>query len=546
MRILSLLVLCLFFVFFTQQPNSPHGKDFKVSCRMCHSSMGWQLDKSTYSFNHDKTKFALTGQHNDVNCRQCHASLIFSGAKRECNECHLDVHQATTGLDCGRCHTAASWLVNNITEIHQRSRFHLVGAHRTADCTDCHISESLVRFDVPGVECIDCHREDYMATTNPNHIQSGISEDCSICHQINAFQWSGGGFNHNLFRLAQGHSAVKCTECHTSGTFTALDPDCYSCHQRDFVATTSPNHTSSNFPTTCSNCHTLAAGWKPAAFDHSTFPLTLGHSSASCNDCHTSGNYDVLPTDCSSCHQKDFIAATNPNHVAAGFATVCTQCHSTSPGWKPVTFNHSGFPLTLGHSGRTCADCHIGGNYTSTPTDCYACHQANFVATSNPNHTESGFSTVCTQCHTTSPGWTPTTFNHSGFTLTLGHSGRACVDCHIGGNYTSTPTDCYSCHQTDYNNSSNPNHKTLAFSTVCTQCHTTNPGWQPATYAQHDTQFPIYSGKHRGQWSVCSDCHTTPDNYAQFNCIKCHSSVHSGKNYTSQECFTCHPRGTAD
>ena len=337
MRILSLLVLYIFFVFFNQQPKSPHGPDFKVRCSTCHSAKGWQIDKSVYSFNHDKTKFVLTGQHTTVDCRQCHSSLIFSEAKRECNECHQDVHQATTGLDCGRCHTPASWLVNNITEIHQVSRFPLLGAHRTADCIDCHKSESLVRFDVPGVECIDCHREDYMATTNPNHIQSGMSEDCSNCHEVNAFQWSGGGFNHNFFPLVQGHATVKCTDCHLSGSFTGLSPDCYSCHQQDFLATTSPNHSTSNFPTVCGNCHTLSSGWKPAAFDHSSFPLTLGHSTPTCAQCHIGGNYTSTPTDCYSCHQQDFLATTNPNHTSSAFSTTCTQCHTTNQGWN--TYN---------------------------------------------------------------------------------------------------------------------------------------------------------------------------------------------------------------
>ena len=111
-----------------------------------------------------------------------------------------------------------------------------------------------------------------------------------------------------------------------------------------------------------------------------------------------------------------------PNHVASQFSTVCLSCHTVNPGWKPTTFNHSSFPLTLGHSTPDCIDCHIGGNYTTTPTDCYACHQQDFTASTNPNHTASGFSTACTQCHTTNPGWKPTTFNHSGFPLTLGHS----------------------------------------------------------------------------------------------------------------------------
>jgi hypothetical protein len=547
MRILSLLVLGLFFVFFNQQTKSPHGADFKVSCGTCHSAKGWQIDKSVYSFNHDKTKYVLTGQHNVVNCRECHSSLVFSEAKTECNECHQDIHQGTTGLDCGRCHTPASWLVNNVKEIHQMGRFPLLGAHRTADCLDCHKSETFVRFDVPGIECIDCHRDNYLSTTNPNHVQSGISEDCSICHDVNAFQWSGGGFNHNFFPLAQGHSAVKCTECHTSGSFTGLNHDCYSCHQKDFLSTTNPNHASSNFPTACSNCHTLNQGWKPAAFDHSGFPLTLGHSKTYCIDCHIGGNYAPLPTNCYSCHQKDFTATTNPSHVTSQFSTDCLSCHTVNPGWKPTTFNHSGFLLTLGHSTPACKDCHIGGNYTTTPTDCYACHRQDFTSSTNPNHIASGFPQTCQTCHITNPGWQPVSFNHTNFPLTLGHAGRACTDCHIGGNYTSTPADCFSCHQTDYNNSVNPNHKTLTFSTTCTQCHTTNPGWQPASYAQHDSQFfPIYSGRHRGQWTACGECHTNPSSYALFNCIICHSGEHSGKNYTNAQCYSCHPTGTTN
>jgi hypothetical protein len=619
MRILSLLVLGLFFVFLNQQPKSPHGAGFTVSCSTCHSAKGWQIDKSVYSFNHNKTKFVLTGQHTVVNCRECHPTLIFPEAKTECNECHQDVHQATTGLDCGRCHTPASWLVDNINEIHRMSRFPLLGAHRTADCAECHKSESLVRFDVPGIECVDCHKQDYLATTNPNHVQSGMSEDCSRCHEMNAFEWSGGGFNHEFFPLAQGHASVQCIQCHTSGSFTGLNPDCYSCHQQDFLSTTNPNHSTSKFPTNCSNCHTLSPGWKPAAFDHSSFPLTLGHSTPACTDCHIGGNFTALPiecyschqqdftastnpnhvtsqfstdcltchtvspgwqpttfnhasfpltlghavptcidchkggnytstpVDCNACHQQDFTASTNPNHASAGFSTVCTQCHTTNPGWTPTTYNHSVFPLTLGHAGRACTDCHIGGNYTSTPTDCYGCHQQDFTSTTNPSHTASGFPTVCTQCHTTNPGWTPATFNHTAFPLTLGHAGRACTDCHIGGNYTSTPTDCYACHQTDYNNSTNPNHKTLAFSTTCTQCHTTNPGWTPATYTQHDTQFfPIYSGRHRGQWILCSECHTNVSNYALYNCINCHTNAHSGQGYTNAQCYSCHPQGNTN
>jgi predicted CXXCH cytochrome family protein len=481
MRILSLVILFVLLYLSDQKTQSPHGSSFKVSCKTCHSTKGWQVDKKIYSFNHNKTKMPLVGQHSQINCRLCHTTLVFNEAKSECIECHKDMHQGTTSPDCSRCHTSASWLVNNINAMHEKSRFPLLGAHRTADCIQCHKSESLERYDVLGVNCVDCHRENYMATTNPNHVQSGISDDCSLCHPISAFQWNGAGFNHNVFPLVQGHSFVKCADCHKTGKFTNINTDCYSCHQKNYTAT------------------------------------------------------------------------TNPNHVSAGFSTTCTTCHTTTPGWKPATFNHTTFPLTLGHAARTCIDCHKGGSYASTSKDCYSCHQQDYTATKNPNHISAGFPTLCATCHTTTPGWKPATFNHTSFPLTLGHASPSCADCHKG-NYTTTSRDCYSCHTTDYNSSTNPNHKTLAFATVCTQCHTTTPGWKPASYTQHDSQsFPIYSGKHRGQWTVCTDCHTNTANYSIFTCITCHNkpemdnkhSGRSGYSYDSPACLRCHPKGSA-
>ena len=51
---------------------------------------------------------------------------------------------------------------------------------------------------------------------------------------------------------------------------------------------------------------------------------------------------------------------------------------------------------------RSCAQCHTNNNYTTLPTTCYGCHQADFTGTTNPNHVSAGFPTDCTLCHTTS------------------------------------------------------------------------------------------------------------------------------------------------
>lgn len=409
MRSLSLLIISAILLFHIQEPKSPHGPDFRVSCGTCHSSKGWQLDRAVYSFDHGRTKLPLSGQHTIVNCRQCHPTLIFSEAKTECNECHIDVHQATTGSDCSRCHTPVSWLVPNITEIHQVSRFPLLGAHRTADCADCHKSETLVRFDVAGVNCIDCHREEYMSTTNPNHVQSGFSEDCASCHPVNSYEWAGAGFNHNFFPLVQGHSALNCAKCHTTGNYSDANPDCYSCHQNDYISTTNPNHTASNFPTVCSTCHTLSPGWKPASFDHNSFPLTLGHSTPACADCHINGNYTSTPTECYACHQTDYNNTTNPGHQSLGFATECSGCHTTNPGWKPASYREhdsKSFPIYSGrHNGtwNSCTECHENPSDYSLFT-CLSCHEHNKTSTDNHHDEVSGYSynsTECLRCHPT-------------------------------------------------------------------------------------------------------------------------------------------------
>ncbi|MGW8315718.1 MAG: cytochrome c3 family protein, partial [Bacteroidales bacterium] len=163
----------------------------------------------------------------------------------------------------------------------------------------------------------------------------------------------------------------------------------------------------------------------------------------------------------------------------------------------------------------------------------------------------------CAECHTTLPGWTPATFDHTSFPLTNGHSGVDCAQCHDPNDYANISPDCYACHQADYDNTTNPSHVAASISIDCMECHTTNPGWKPADFPIHDAQFfPIYSGAHRGEWSSCTQCHEDLNNYASFTCLTCHEhsqstmddkhSGESGYTYNSMACLECHPRGSGD
>ena len=140
---------------------------------------------------------------------------------------------------------------------------------------------------------------------------------------------------------------MACAACHVNNNYTTLPTNCYGCHQADFTGTNNPPHVAAGFPTTCDTCHTTT-NWTSATFNHNTtsFPLTGAHTTVACASCHTNNNYTTLPTACYGCHQADFTGTTNPAHVAGGFPTDCTLCHSTTT-WTTSTFNHSTvFPLS--------------------------------------------------------------------------------------------------------------------------------------------------------------------------------------------------------
>jgi hypothetical protein len=533
--------------------QSPHGKEFVMACADCHNPKGWKLEAGTYSFTHNTTRFPLVGMHQDVNCKLCHTSLIFSEAKSECVSCHADMHYQTVGMECERCHTPQSWLVENINEIHRQSRFPLVGAHITADCYSCHPSASLLRFEPLGVECIDCHRQDYESTTSPNHVQGNYSTECLDCHKMNAFTWSSSDINHSFFPLTEGHALNDCQLCHTGTDYSNISSECYSCHQTDYSSTANPNHSTANFPTNCTECHTTHPGWKPTTWNHSNFPLTQGHDIDNCIECHQDpNNYSNVPVECFGCHEADYNSSSNPGHLSANFSTNCTECHTTHPDWKPANFQaHDAqyFPIYSGkHAGTwdNCSDCHTNpGNYAAN--SCIICH--NNQAELNDEHNEVGGyafnDAACFECHPT--GEAEGGFNHnlSNFPLTGAHISTECLECHSNG-YAGTTTICGDCHVDDYNQSTNPNHIVAGISNDCAACHTTDPDWKPATFAVHNDYY-LLSGAHASIAGDCFSCHAGDYNNTPNICFGCHADNYNqttNPNHItigiSNDCETCH------
>lgn len=316
--------------------KSPHGEDFAVSCGKCHSASGWQFDREIYSYNHDEV-YELTGSHASLDCRQCHQSLVFRDASSQCFECHTDMHQGTVGASCDRCHQTNTWLVSTISQIHQDSRFPLLGAHAHAECQQCHSNENPLVFEPVSVDCYTCHQADYQSTTQPAHSSAGFSTDCSSCHTVFSMSW-GGSFNHHFFPLEQGHAITDCNSCHQNAVYTGLSTECNSCHQDDYQQTTDPNHVTSGFDTNCQLCHSLSPGWKPATFDHDAeyFPIYSGSHQGewtSCTDCHTTGNMSSFS--CIDCHEHSQAEMNDEHDDVNNYqwnSASCLDCHPSGGG----------------------------------------------------------------------------------------------------------------------------------------------------------------------------------------------------------------------
>jgi nitrate/TMAO reductase-like tetraheme cytochrome c subunit len=502
-----------------------HKNELGVNCEDCHTTQSWE-NRQDILKEHNSTQFPLIGVHAVVECEACHINQQRNEYKNtpiECEYCHQDVYKETLNpnhqlaqfqLDCIACHQTVPTTWKAVNWEHPQS-FDLKGAHNNADCVECHKNS----YVSTSSECISCHLVDYQSATFPNHIQLGYPEDCTLCHTDQ--QWEGAVFDHlqnTGFELREAHANLFCQDCHINGQITGLPTDCIGCHQNDFDTVQDPNHIDNQFSTECLECHNETV-WTPAEFDHNNtqFPLQGAHIPVDCIDCHTDG-YTNTPTDCWACHETDFNNVTDPNHVTNNFDHDCTVCHSVD-AWDPAFFDHSNttFPLTGAHIALDCISCHAAG-YSNTPTDCWSCHETDYNGVTDPNHVTNNFDHDCTVCHTTDD-WENVTFDHSNtsFPLTGAHVTLDCISCHADG-YSNTPTDCWSCHETDFNTVIDPSHITNNFDHDCTTCHSTT-GWTPVTFDHANTNFPL------------TGAHLTVD------CIDCHSDGYAN---TPSDCFFCH------
>jgi hypothetical protein len=424
-----------------QDCNACHRKDdvhkgsLGAKCADCHSDVGW---KETTRFDHEKTRFSLTGKHADVKCIGCHKNSDYKDTPRTCIGCHRKDddqkgHKGQYGEKCESCHGTKAWKPSGFNH-DVDTKYVLRGKHRATSCTDCH-KGNLYRVKL-SADCYACHKAD------DKHKES-LGRDCGSCHSERSWK-EPAKFNHDQtsFPLLGKHVQADCKDCHKSAMFKEASRECYSCHKKD-------DKHEGTLGRSCSDCHT-ERDWKNTAgrFNHDStrFQLRNAHADAKlkCSNCHKDlKSYRSTPLDCYSCHKKD------DKHEGQQGRN-CEQCHSDR-SWKVDKFDHnlSRFPLTGRHITVVCKDCHKNTLFKETPRDCYACH------TKDDKH-KLKFGERCEVCHNTR-AWSTWEFDHdkrTKYRLEGAHKKAKCESCHKqeapkGKDAAQIGTSCIACHRAD-------------------------------------------------------------------------------------------------
>lgn len=365
-----------------------HQGTLEKDCASCHNTEAF---RPAPKFDHNKTKFKLTGAHIKIECIQCHPKEKKEGKDFQkfkgisfaaCVSCHKDPHQGKFGNDCQSCHNTNIFQeINRGSFDHSKTNFPLLGKHQAVSCNKCHGNN--LTSKPKHEKCIDCH-EDYH---KGEFTESGKIKDCAACHTEKGFSPSTFSFKDHQqtdFPLTGNHLAIPCQSCHYKDEawhFKNIGKKCIDCHQnihgKEITHEVMPDNN-------CTACHS-ADGWLTIAFDHgkTDFPLLGKHKDVSCGACHVNREADEkiykfssLNSDCGTCH--------NDIHFGQ-FENNCSECH-TFDNWKPEKFDHekTRFSLKGAHAKLECSACHkkvtVNGNqfvkFKLEDFKCAACHSS--------------------------------------------------------------------------------------------------------------------------------------------------------------------------
>jgi hypothetical protein len=459
------------------------------NCLQCHNYTDWK--DTSGKFDHAKTRYPLTGLHQQVKCEKCHTAGA-DGAPRykglpfgKCDDCHTDPHKGSFGeKSCQSCHNTGGWKrvsssgLSNTFD-HSKTKFPLLGKHATVDCLLCHANGDFKK-ELSFAKCIDCHKDEHNGQFAKR--EGGI--ECANCHTVD--NWKPSLFDLKAhaktdYPLVDGHAKLKCDQCHIpkgkDTVFKVKFDRCTNCHMDEH----NDQFTAKPYENRCDQCHNLK-GYRPSTFTlakhkETKFDLTGGHLAVPCGDCHKLAEKDqpksLIPyhfsdLSCTTCHQdphngqfQDRMIKVGSNGKPMG----CEACHTTK-AWRELDrFDHdtTSFPLVGSHRAVACIDCHKPPNletklrnadFKKAPEKCEECHEdfhgKQFLRAADQV-------TPCADCHNSNK-WKPSLFDHdkrTDFPLEGEHRNVVCQGCHklfraVDGKqvlfYKPTPKLCADCH----------------------------------------------------------------------------------------------------
>ncbi len=559
----ALLLILSFTISFTcaAAQDMPH-EEIELDCEVCHSMTEW----SGVRFNHaENTGFVLEERHAGVECKSCHTLKDFSIIDTKCVTCHKDIHEGKLGPLCEKCHTTRGFEIFNVEDIHAETNFPLMGRHAQADCRSCH--KGLPRGDLSfnSTRCIECHQQNYLEVTSPNHVAGGFSSECNECHQMSSWRPALIAGHDAFFPIFSGPHAGEWDEC----SVCHIDPNdflvvsCFNCHEHNRQDTDENHEGVPGYNYNSQDCLICHPGGQPGTFvehDALYFPIFSGPHSGEwdgCSDCHDNPA-SRTQFNCLACHEHNQTDMDNMHQGISGYnyvSTACFTCHPAGEGVQFTQHDAAYFPIYSGqHSGlwNECSDCHTNPADRSV-FSCLGCHGQTETGTIHQGiSTYSWESSACLTCHPTGTGGDFLEHDALFFPIYSGtHSGEwdDCSICHTDPNDRSVYS-CLTCHTAAETNPIHGGITSYSYeSSACLTCHPTGEGGE---FTAHDaTYFPIYSGTHAGTWEDCITCHTNPDDRSEYTCLACHEQatvdpIHLGMtsySYESTVCFTCHPQG---
>ncbi len=445
-----------------------------VACHNEHHGRKYDLTKlNEDEFNHDLTGYLLEGEHQNLDCAECHKTehiqnkeikalnRTFLGLSNDCVSCHNDFHQGTLSNNCLSCHDYNTFRPAPKFN-HDETNFPLLGKHNSVECLECHQMDHLNGNEfqhfanVEHSNCTSCHKDEH---------QGRLGQNCTECHDHNSFHEIRKieTFNHDLtaYPLEGMHQKVECMECHKNSYTEPIKHDkCSTCHNDEHNG----QFTSKDPNSDCAECHNLK-GFDYTLFsiekhNQTNFKLEGAHLATPCFSCHQEQGewlFTNKETTCVACHENE-----HENKMSVKFTDQngCANCHNVDT-WHGVEFDHqqTNFKLEGAHANVNCKACHYRENtnqvveqrFHTTSQNCLACHEDEHQGQFEKYGNDS-----CLKCHGFN-NWEASKFSHqqTGFKLDGAHESLECYKCHaevkknqkIYTNYTYEDFQCAVCHK---------------------------------------------------------------------------------------------------